>query len=192
MALRIVHDDGLDKVIVICDWCDKQIESAEDGNYQWVMKDSVGIVDESPIYFTHKRCCYAFEHYNGGRGPVRTKHFGAIGLQCLPVFLANNLEVNWVHATRSARLMAGFDPDIVPPRPEPEEWRRIRQAVFVRDRHICQYCGRKSERLECDHIVPISKGGSNTMDNLITACFDCNRSKRAHTLEEWIVIRTKG
>ncbi len=51
-----------------------------------------------------------------------------------------------------------------------------RRAVFARDRHRCQYCG--SERhLTVDHVVPRSKGGSDTWDNLVTSCAPCNRKK---------------
>lgn len=51
--------------------------------------------------------------------------------------------------------------------------------VFKRDNFTCQYCSRKPPKvpLECDHIVPVCKGGKNDIDNLITACFDCNRGK---------------
>ena len=51
-----------------------------------------------------------------------------------------------------------------------------RRAVFARDRHRCQYCG--SERhLTVDHVVPRSKGGTDTWDNLVTSCAPCNRKK---------------
>jgi 5-methylcytosine-specific restriction endonuclease McrA len=51
-----------------------------------------------------------------------------------------------------------------------------RRAVFARDRHRCQYCG--SERhLTVDHVVPRSKGGADTWDNLVTSCAPCNRKK---------------
>jgi len=51
-----------------------------------------------------------------------------------------------------------------------------RRAVFARDRHRCQYCG--SERhLTVDHVVPRSKGGPDTWDNLVTSCAPCNRKK---------------
>jgi 5-methylcytosine-specific restriction endonuclease McrA len=51
-----------------------------------------------------------------------------------------------------------------------------RRAVFARDRHRCQYCG--SERhLTVDHVVPRSKGGTDTWDNLVTSCALCNRRK---------------
>lgn len=54
-----------------------------------------------------------------------------------------------------------------------------RFAVFNRDNHTCQYCGKKAPGvvLEIDHKVPVSRGGDNSMDNLTTSCFDCNRGK---------------
>jgi 5-methylcytosine-specific restriction endonuclease McrA len=54
--------------------------------------------------------------------------------------------------------------------------RITRRAVFARDRHRCQYCG--SERhLTVDHVVPRSKGGLDTWDNVVTSCAPCNRKK---------------
>lgn len=54
-----------------------------------------------------------------------------------------------------------------------------RFAVFNRDNHTCQYCGKKAPGvvLEIDHKIPVSKGGDNSMGNLVTSCFDCNRGK---------------
>lgn len=66
------------------------------------------------------------------------------------------------------------------------EWAVIRAAVFERDRYTCTYCGARGQRLECDHIHPLSKGGSNDVENLTTACFICNRSKHAKMLGEWL------
>ena len=65
------------------------------------------------------------------------------------------------------------------------EWAEIRSAVFERDNFTCTYCGERGGKLECDHVHPLSRGGSNEMDNLTTACFSCNRSKHAKTLSEW-------
>lgn len=55
----------------------------------------------------------------------------------------------------------------------------LRFSVFKRDGFTCQYCGRKTPAviLEADHIVPVSAGGLDEIENLITACFDCNRGK---------------
>lgn len=57
--------------------------------------------------------------------------------------------------------------------------KRVRFEVFKRDKFVCQYCGRSAPDvvLEVDHIVPVSKGGDNSMLNLITSCRDCNRGK---------------
>ena len=57
--------------------------------------------------------------------------------------------------------------------------KKIRFDVFKRDGFICQYCGAKppSVVLEVDHIDPVKNGGGNSIHNLLTACFDCNRGK---------------
>lgn len=70
-------------------------------------------------------------------------------------------------------------------RPSAEVWRRIRRRIFERDDYTCAYCGLRGVRLECDHIFPVALGGSHDDDNLATACFACNRSKRAKTLDQW-------
>ena len=61
---------------------------------------------------------------------------------------------------------------------------KIRFNVFKRDGFVCQYCGSAppGSILEIDHIEPVSQGGSNDVDNLITSCFDCNRGKGAEQL----------
>lgn len=64
--------------------------------------------------------------------------------------------------------------------------KRIRFDVFKRDSFKCQYCGKSAPDvvLEVDHIMPIAAGGDNSVTNLITACFDCNRGKADKTLSE--------
>ncbi len=63
--------------------------------------------------------------------------------------------------------------------------KRLRFDVFKRDKFTCQYCGAHPPTvvLECDHINPVALGGKNEIDNLITACFDCNRGKAANPLD---------
>lgn len=61
----------------------------------------------------------------------------------------------------------------------------LRFNVFMRDGFRCQYCGRSAQDgavLNADHIHPESQGGQTTMDNLITACWECNNGKRAKVL----------
>ncbi len=51
--------------------------------------------------------------------------------------------------------------------------------VFLRDRFTCQYCGQGSptEELTFDHLVPRSRGGFTTWENVVAACIACNRAK---------------
>jgi hypothetical protein len=53
---------------------------------------------------------------------------------------------------------------------------KVRLEVWRRDRGQCARCGRK-EKLEFDHIIPVSKGGSNTTRNIELLCEKCNRAK---------------
>jgi hypothetical protein len=62
--------------------------------------------------------------------------------------------------------------------------RSLRNHILERDNHTCQQCGVSLEEephllLEVDHIVPVSKGGLTTEDNLQTLCWRCNRTKGA-------------
>jgi len=61
----------------------------------------------------------------------------------------------------------------------------VRFDVFKRDSFTCAYCGRRSPdvTLEVDHIIPVAEGGSDDPENLITACWDCNRGKGTTPLE---------
>ena len=57
-----------------------------------------------------------------------------------------------------------------------------RRAVFVRDDFTCQYCGRPAENV--DHVIPKSKGGGHTWDNVVAACRPCNSRKENRTASE--------
>lgn len=59
-----------------------------------------------------------------------------------------------------------------------------RFSVLKRDNFTCQYCGKAGGRLEVDHVKPICQGGSDEMDNLKTACFECNRGKTGARLDQ--------
>ena len=51
-----------------------------------------------------------------------------------------------------------------------------RRAVFARDSWTCQYCGARSN-LTVDHVIPRSKGGGSTWENIVASCAPCNRRK---------------
>jgi hypothetical protein len=58
---------------------------------------------------------------------------------------------------------------------------RVRYAVLERDGYRCRYCGAEATdaKLHVDHRMPVSKGGTNDFENLVTACSDCNLGKHA-------------
>lgn len=67
-----------------------------------------------------------------------------------------------------------------------EYWQELRKEVFVRDNFTCSYCGKIGGVLECDHIIPFSKGGSNELNNLTTSCRKCNRQKKDKSVDEFL------
>ncbi|MDZ7719768.1 MAG: HNH endonuclease [Balneolaceae bacterium] len=58
-----------------------------------------------------------------------------------------------------------------------------RRNIMKRDRHTCQYCGTKSD-LTLDHVMPRSRGGEDSWENLVTACNQCNVKKGNRTPDE--------
>ena len=52
-----------------------------------------------------------------------------------------------------------------------------RRALFARDNWRCVYCGTAGGRLTLDHVVPRSRGGDSTWENVVTSCAPCNRRK---------------
>jgi len=65
-------------------------------------------------------------------------------------------------------------------------YRPNRRNIFLRDNYSCAYCKKQlnTEELSIDHILPKSRGGKDTWDNLITACKTCNCAKGDRTPEE--------
>ena len=74
------------------------------------------------------------------------------------------------------------------------EYRRIphqtralsRKNILLRDRNTCQYCGEAYPpgELTLDHVVPRSRGGNSTWENLVACCHECNRQKCNRLLSE--------
>jgi len=59
-----------------------------------------------------------------------------------------------------------------------------RKNIIRRDGNRCQYCGKKSIEMTIDHILPKSRGGNDSWENLTTACVKCNNIKGNRTPEE--------
>jgi hypothetical protein len=63
----------------------------------------------------------------------------------------------------------------------------LRVEIFERDGWHCRYCGQKLDQgsVSLDHVIPVSKGGPNTKDNLWTCCHTCNSIKSGRTIEKF-------
>lgn len=61
----------------------------------------------------------------------------------------------------------------------PHEVRFTRKNIYFRDKNRCQYCGRRAatKDLNLDHVVPLSRGGRSTWENVVCCCLDCNGRK---------------
>src|SRR4051794_20774011 len=59
---------------------------------------------------------------------------------------------------------------------DPHRRKITRRAVFARDGWTCQYCGARTT-LTVDHVIPRSKGGLSTWENIVASCAPCNRRK---------------
>jgi len=82
------------------------------------------------------------------------------------------------------------------------EYRRIpyqtralsRKNILLRDRNTCQYCGEAlpPADLTLDHVIPRSRGGNSTWENLVACCHDCNRRKgnrMLHEIDDMVLLR---
>jgi hypothetical protein len=67
--------------------------------------------------------------------------------------------------------------------------KRLRYEVLRRDNHACRYCGASAPdaTLTVDHVLPIALGGTDTADNLVAACVDCNIGKSSSSPEAQVV-----
>ena len=93
--------------------------------------------------------------------------------------LRSEININSINATRgrskhSQRKLTDFTPPL------------NNQTLFKRDDHLCLYCGNQFSKRELtrDHVTPVSKGGFDTWQNVVSACKRCNNIKGGKTPEE--------
>ncbi|MCX6558684.1 MAG: HNH endonuclease [Candidatus Aminicenantes bacterium] len=62
----------------------------------------------------------------------------------------------------------------------PSNWEEVSRAVRERDDYHCKSCGTEYQVLHVHHVIPLSRGGSNNISNLITLCEKCHINKHPH------------
>jgi 5-methylcytosine-specific restriction endonuclease McrA len=93
--------------------------------------------------------------------------------------LRSTIEVNSILATAGDRhVLAKARRGYTPPLSNP--------VLFRRDAHLCLYCGERQDPLllSRDHVTPLSHGGIDSWNNVVTACKRCNNHKSGRTPEE--------
>ena len=84
-----------------------------------------------------------------------------------------------IHVKR-VKLILMYNKPVKPKRKRTRIPRGMRHEVFKRDNYTCVECGARKEdgaTLHIDHKIPVSKGGTDELDNLQTLCSDCNLNK---------------
>ena len=62
----------------------------------------------------------------------------------------------------------------------PTNWHELRRMVYRRDNYRCRNCDRDDLTMHCHHVVPITRGGSHKLGNLVTLCEDCHVAVHPH------------
>lgn len=62
----------------------------------------------------------------------------------------------------------------------------VREYLVIKFENSCAYCGHRGGKLEVEHVVPKSRGGSNRISNLVLACNPCNTKKGNKTIQEFL------
>ena len=94
-------------------------------------------------------------------------------------YLQDGHEQDWIHTPKLTLLV----PRIIRVLQYSKVYRHriplTRRNIYYRDNNTCQYCGRmfKTRDLNIDHVVPRSRGGKETWENLVCACITCNIRK---------------
>ena len=122
---------------------------------------------------------------------VRIYHLGQVAYTCgVPLYqihgghnaitgLRSIIEINSIVATHGdSHAVLKARAHYVPP--------LNNQTLFSRDSHLCLYCGTQfaARGLSRDHIMPLSTGGKDTWNNVVTACKRCNNHKAGRTPEQ--------
>lgn len=124
-------------------------------------------VQLSPVEVPYLQYKFQYTSAGGNSGQTTTIELDSTTLEALSTLIVE--KIRWAKSAAGQRALMT---------------NRLRNEIKTRDGYACKTCGVSVEAephllLEVDHIVPVSKGGLSTPDNLQTLCWRCNRSKGA-------------
>ncbi|MGL4949984.1 MAG: HNH endonuclease [Anaeroplasmataceae bacterium] len=132
---------------------------------KFMLKLGFKVIDFSTVYFP----VYTFRYVSPGGNKSNSNHIK------LDISNLNNFVQYLSESVKFRKSVAGQRSLMTS---------KLREKIKQRDKYTCQKCGlstnqEKNLLLEIDHIMPISKGGMSTEENLQTLCWKCNRTKGA-------------
>ena len=121
------------------------------------------------------------ERFGAIRREAEPNRFGTLYRVLLPREIQACLDL------RAKRTAASL-PDVSPSEVDYYNVRENRLKVFDRDDYQCRYCGKQLTQTSAtlDHVIPVSSGGGNHLDNLVTACVSCNSHKQKHSPADFL------
>lgn len=160
------------KVIINCKECGKEVSKKFGTRTEYCSrecrdkKNLQNLKYPNAEWKTKRICLYCEKEFN----PVGPSH-KLCSIKCRTIFNSFDFKVQNNGASNSG-------------------WMKLRFEVFKRDNFTCRYCGRNVKedkiKLHCDHISPKNKGGKDVLNNLVTACMECNLGKKDVLLENMI------
>jgi len=95
-------------------------------------------------------------------------------------------EHDWIRAVRFELLVPRIVRVLTFSRLPRREVKFNRRNIFARDGNTCQYCGKRfsSSELSLDHVIPRTRGGNTSWDNIVCSCVRCNVRKGGRTPDE--------
>ena len=156
---------------LMAEWLDKNEESYKEYRKEYGIKNKDKINSRSRDYYKENRTTInkkqrLYYEKNKIKVLARTR-----------IYKEENpdLVTSWSQKYRARKKMLDSNFTV-------DQW----QKCLTHFNHQCAYCG-STENLEQEHVIPVSKGGHYTVDNIIPACRSCNASKNNKSLEEWYV-----
>jgi hypothetical protein len=97
-------------------------------------------------------------------------------------------EIETCRKFRAERVASEPKPDVRENEIDFYNVRENRIKVFERDAYKCRYCGKQLTRFTAtlDHVMPVTDGGNNSFENLVTACLECNSRKHRRPLGDFL------
>lgn len=183
------------KKLVACAWCGKE-----------VLKNSGGSKSRQPVcsyecrqWLTTPYCVIPKDHWARVYGkssawyPPKPPAFIPENRSCMwcgTAFIATRTDRRACTRRCKVKASAARRRALEHSAPGTYTWAEV-MRVWIGIDKCCSYCNELTTEIEPDHVIPLSKGGSNSITNVTPSCKLCNSDKRDLLLHEWYIDRAR-